>query len=57
MARQLNKLKGKFILTINDSPQIREIFKDFDIIPLTVKSEGRRGIGVGSRAELLIKNY
>lgn len=31
MATQLSEIKGKFILSINDVPEIREIFKAFDM--------------------------
>jgi DNA adenine methylase len=57
MARRLKNLKGKFILSINDSPEIRDTFKDFNMIQLTVTGGGKKGVGVGSRKELLIKNY
>ena len=29
MADQLSRIKGKFMLSINDHPDIREVFKDF----------------------------
>ena len=29
MAKQLKKIKGQFILSINDRPEIRETFKGF----------------------------
>jgi DNA adenine methylase len=57
----LEKLRGKFILTINDSPVILEIFKQFKIKRITVKSNagGRPdgGIGLRDRRELIISNY
>ncbi|SDQ17050.1 DNA adenine methylase [Pseudovibrio sp. Tun.PSC04-5.I4] len=31
LADQLKSLKGRFLLSINDTPQIREIFADFDL--------------------------
>lgn len=31
LAAILNSIKGKFILSLNDKPEVREIFKDFDI--------------------------
>jgi DNA adenine methylase len=57
MANKLKNLKGKFILTINDSPLIRDIFKDFEITPIDVMGRGKQGVGKGIRKELLIKNY
>ena len=52
----LSELQGKFLLTLNDVPQIREIFKDFNIEPVTLKyscSAGKRPEG----KELMISNY
>ncbi len=57
MAKILQSLKGKFILTINDSPEIRNIFNKFNIIKITVKARGNEGIGKDDRTELIIKNY
>ncbi|KZL25748.1 D12 class N6 adenine-specific DNA methyltransferase [Pseudovibrio sp. Ad37] len=31
LADQLKTIKGRFLLSINDTPQIREIFADFDV--------------------------
>ncbi len=31
MAEVLSRLKGRFILSINDRPQVRDIFAEFDI--------------------------
>ena len=55
----LRKLKGKFLMTINDTPEIREIFKGFVIEETTLKytcclsAKSRAKI----RLELLISNY
>ena len=58
MADLLSKLQGKFMLTINDSEKIRDIFKQFNITPVKVKGQGNAGIiGKGSRDELIITNY
>jgi len=62
MARFLKNIKGKFLLSINDSPNIRNIFKDFNIKKITVDGAANKGsslktIGVKQRAELLITNY
>ena len=59
MADRLKKLKGKFLLSINDSAEIRETFKDFKIMGLAVKGGGQANtdIGVKIRKELFIKNY
>ena len=61
MVDRLKKLKGKFLLSINDSAEIRETFKDFRIIGLSVEGgasgQKKNEIGVKSRKELFIKNY
>jgi DNA adenine methylase len=59
MADRLKKLKGKFLLSINDSAEVRETFKDFKIMGLAVKGGGQTNtdIGVKIRKELFIKNY
>lgn len=55
---KLKQIKGKFLLTINDHPKVREWYKDFNIEEVEVsysvskKSEGRRKYG-----ELIITNY
>ena len=55
----LSKVKGKWLLTINDSPNIRSIFKGFYYRPLTVfaKSMVKGTIGSKDRKELIIANY
>jgi len=56
----LQNIKGKFILTINDSNEIIDLFKDFNIRRITVKggSENKTSdIGDNVRKELIIKNY
>lgn len=54
----LLNIKGKFLLTINDSPTIRNIFKNFFFIENLVKSASvNTDIGKYDRAELIITNY
>lgn len=62
MARFLRNVKGKFLLSINDSPNIRNIFKEFNIKKITVDGAANKGsllktVGVKQRAEVLITNY
>lgn len=59
LSNLLKKIKGRFLLSINDSANIRNIFKDFKIISLNVRGVANEGkkIGSGVRKELLIKNY
>jgi len=52
----LAKTEGKFILSINDVPEIRQIFSRFEIIPVTTQYT----IGKGNKTkakELVIKNF
>jgi len=59
MAALLGDLKGKFMLSLGDRPEVREIFKRFRISSISTsysrgrKAESRRE----KRAELLITNY
>jgi len=63
----LKNIKGLFVLSLNDSDNIREIFKDFIITIVSVKGQGfseireinenLSGIGRTIRKELLISNF
>lgn len=57
LKNNLKKLKGKFLLTLNDSPLIRDIFKEFRIIEIEVRKTGNVGVGAKKRNELFIMNY
>ena len=58
MASQLAAIKGKFIMSINDVPAIREAFKAFQLTDVTTTySIGKQTKGHGDRAELLISNF
>jgi DNA adenine methylase len=59
MVDLLSNIKGKFLLTINSSPEIKRIFKNFRIKNIKVKGQGPKGsdIGEGIRNELIITNY
>jgi len=50
----LRLIKGKFLMTINDSPNIRQLFKGFNIKSWKVKSYW---YNTKDRKELLISNY
>jgi DNA adenine methylase len=52
----LKNIKGRFLLSLNDSPNIRNIFKNFKIISILVKGSNSENIGK-DRKELLILNY
>jgi len=55
----LKGIKGNFLLTINDSPRIRKLFKDFTIKAVNVVSSwGNSGPNASAiRKELFITNY
>ena len=58
LASLLKEIKGKFLLSINDAPETREIFKDFEYVQ--VKTRYSTGIGSGKSkpvSELLFKNF
>lgn len=56
LARHLKSLKGKFLLSLNDVPQVRELFGGFQVEPVelayTAKQDTSR-----KYQELLIANY
>ena len=53
----LRGVKGKFILSINETPEIRALYKEFKIDAVTTQySAGKSGTKKGIR-ELLIMNY
>jgi DNA adenine methylase len=56
MAEQLKSIRGKFLLSVNDHPELRRIFSAFSVSDISVsysiqKHAGRR------YGELLIRNY
>lgn len=54
---KLKNLKGKFLLTINDHPKVREWYKDFNIEEVQVNySVCKESKGRGKFNELIIKN-
>jgi DNA adenine methylase len=55
----LKQIKGKFLLTINNSKYIRDVFKDFNQKTLIVRNPSQRGISkeAENRKELFISNY
>lgn len=60
MSSFLKGIKGKFLLTLNDSPNIRNIFNGFKIRSVIARAYGNvRGGGIGTkdRRELIITNY
>lgn len=59
MADLLAGIGGRFILSINDVPEIRATFGAFDLteVRTTYTVNSRRGAGGNDRAELLVSNF
>lgn len=55
LAERLAKLKGRFILSINDHPKMRRVYDGFEIRPVTLTYSVRKDKGTVGR-ELLIMN-
>ena len=49
----LSGIKGRFVLSYNDDEYIRELYKDFKIIPI----ERQNSLSRGTYKELIIKNF
>ena len=56
MALALSDIKGKFILSINDLPEMREVFGPFKIKPVTLKYTVTKEKPTAGR-ELLVTNF
>ena len=53
----IKNIKGKFLLSYNDSPKIRDIFKKYDIQTIKTDYQPTKDIKKRTVKELLIKNY
>lgn len=53
----VKSIKGRFILSYNDSPKIRELFKDYTIEELVSTYMMNAKKGRQKKTELLIRNY
>lgn len=49
----LSGIKGRFVLSYNDDEYIRELYKDYEIIPV----ERQNNLSRGTYKELIIKNF
>jgi DNA adenine methylase len=56
LAERLAKLEGKFLLSLNDEPEVRRIFAAFNIKPFEMTYSSQRRAGKRYQ-ELLIANY
>ena len=58
MADQLGEIKGKFLMSINDVPAIRQAFHGFRMTDVaTTYTVGTKNNSRGARAELLVSNF
>lgn len=58
MAAVLGGIKGRFLLSLNDLPEVRTTFADFHLTPVsTTYSVANRTGGGEARGELLISNF
>ncbi len=58
MAEQLAAIKGRFIMSINDTPEVRELFAAFEIMEVsTTYSVAKQAAGSGKVRELVVKNF
>jgi site-specific DNA-adenine methylase len=53
----VSSLKGKWLITTNDSPKIRSLFKAYTITPVKIRNGNGSVIGGTDRNELLITNW
>ena len=54
----LDNIKGKFLMSINDSPYIRKLFNKYNISTIKTKyTNPLKGSHTENRTELIIKNY
>lgn len=58
-AQRLRKMKAKWMVSLNDSAHVRQLFKGFKIRGLTLPAQGRAEgtIGGKPRKEVIITNY
>jgi DNA adenine methylase len=56
LAARLAKLKGKFILSLNDLPEVRAAFSDFEITPCRITYTAKRN-ATKKFGEVLITNF
>ena len=56
MAQRLEKLRGKFILSLNDVPEVRALFHQFDIQSVELAYTAQKVAGRRYR-EVIIKNF
>lgn len=53
----IKKIKGRFMISYNDSPNIRNTFKDYNIMTTTTAYSGTQYVGKRKVSEVIITNY
>lgn len=53
----LSKIKGKFIMSLNNTPEIRELYKDFKIVTVKTSYSATKTGAKNGFSEVLILNY
>ena len=56
MKELLSRIQGKFVLSINDAPEIRSMFSEFRLIQIEVAYTAKRN-AAKRFSELLIMNF
>ena len=56
LADRLQQIKGKFVLSLNDRPEVREVFRRFEIEPVDIVYTAKRRTSQ-RHGELLISNF
>lgn len=58
MVEYLKTFKGKWLVSLNDHPEVRELYRDFFIYPIKINwSCSQTAAGRGLKDEVLISNY
>lgn len=59
LKQSLMNIKGWFVLSYNDAPEIRELYRDFNIHPVQRSNNlaCKKGAGMDKYSELIITNY
>ena len=58
MAEKLRAIEGRFLMSLNDRAEVREVFDGFEVLDVqTTYSVGQQKNGSGRRGEVLISNF
>jgi len=56
LERRLHDISGKFVLSLDDQPEVRELFQNWQLLPVDLAYTAQRSVGKRYR-ELLITNF